>query len=76
MGRPNKFDGLLEEICVTWGFCGSTKHVTHYIPDHGQVTANQFATWVLLAEEFTKPFPNHWMQNLAYALANTWVRTL
>ena len=47
MARPNKFDGMLHEYCVILGFCGSVRdckplHVTDFIPETGQVSADEF----------------------------------
>jgi len=57
MPKPTKFDGMMHEICVDLGFCGGVvdgdwHHVTQYIPEKGQVSADEFVTWVLLAEGF------------------------
>jgi hypothetical protein len=37
MGRPNAFDGMLDEFCVRFGWCGCVKdgkrlHITDFIP--------------------------------------------
>lgn len=55
MGRPTAFDGMMHEICVGMGFCGSIVdnqpcHITDFIPKTGQVSADQFVLWVLRAE--------------------------
>ena len=55
MGRPTKFDGMMHEVCVGMGFCGSVvngqpRHVIDYIPNSGTVAADQFASWLLEAE--------------------------
>ncbi|MEM7571085.1 MAG: hypothetical protein AAF337_14940 [Pseudomonadota bacterium] len=55
MGQPTAFDGMMREICVEMGFCGSVvdeqpRHVTDFIPKTGQVSADQFVLWVLKAE--------------------------
>lgn len=49
------FNALMQQICGSWGHCGSLQageyvHVTDFIPAWGTVTASQFAEWVLLAE--------------------------
>lgn len=46
---------LLNKICVGSGYCGSEvdgrlRHVDDFIPAEGPVSADQFATWVFLAE--------------------------
>ena len=56
MGKPNKFDGLMHDVCVGWGFCGCVsdagepRHVRYLIPSQGAVTAQQFAEWVVQAD--------------------------
>lgn len=49
------FDALMTFTCVRMGYCGCIKNeqafdVTLLIPDRGVVTADQFAEWVLLAD--------------------------
>jgi|CXWK01.1.fsa_nt_gi hypothetical protein len=48
------FDALMYDVCVRYGYCGSVRdgkltHVARIIPEHGQVTADQFVAWVFLA---------------------------
>lgn len=55
MARTSKFDGMMQEVCVGMGFCGSHKEgkplrVTQFIPAQGRVTAEEFAEWLLTAE--------------------------
>jgi hypothetical protein len=50
MGTPNRFDGLLSEMCVRMGYCGGPGLVTYYVPVQGKVTAEQFVDWVFTAE--------------------------
>lgn len=55
MTKPTIFDGMINEVCVKMGFCGSVvdgepRHVTDFIPKTGPVSAEQFASWVLIAE--------------------------
>ena len=50
-----QYAALLNEVCVGLGYCGCVKddvrsHVDDFIPTAGQVTADQFAEWVVLAE--------------------------
>ncbi len=45
----------MDEVCVGLGYCGSTRdgkrlHVTMFIPDAGDVTADQFVEWLFLAD--------------------------
>ncbi len=55
MARPNKFDGMMHHYCVGLGFCGSVEdgkplHVTDFIPETGQVSADEFVQWILISE--------------------------
>lgn len=55
MGRPNAFDGMLDELCVGLGWCGTVKHgevlhVTRYVPEEGLVTAEEFAAWIIQSD--------------------------
>jgi len=55
MGRPNAFDGMLDEFCVKLGWCGCVKngkplYVTDFIPETGPVSADQFARWLIMAD--------------------------
>ena len=55
MAKPNKFSGMMHDYCALKGWCGSVidgkaTHVTDYIPERGQVSAEQFVTWLLMAE--------------------------
>jgi hypothetical protein len=57
MGHPNAFDGMMHEFCVKLGYCGGVKdgepfHVTHFIPEAGPVSADQFARWLIVADGF------------------------
>ncbi len=52
----NPFSNLVREICVKWGYCGSIRdgnlvHVTLIIPSSGEVDADQFVDWVMLADD-------------------------
>ena len=54
--KNTSFDRLLQEVCVTWGYCGCIKndhtlHVTSLVPSDGPVTADQFVEWVCLADD-------------------------
>jgi hypothetical protein len=46
----------MHDVCVGWGFCGCVseigerKHVTNLIPADGEVTAEQFAEWVIQSD--------------------------
>lgn len=55
MAKPNKFNGMLREYCVDFGFCGSIKnekaiHVTDLIPKTGIISAEDFVEWLCDAE--------------------------
>jgi hypothetical protein len=55
MGHPNAFDGMMQEFCVNLDYCGGVKdgeplHVTHFIPETGPVSADQFARWLIVAD--------------------------
>jgi hypothetical protein len=54
----SRYAALLNEVCVGLGYCGCIKdgeplHVDDFIPDAGLVTADQFAEWVVLADNMT-----------------------
>jgi hypothetical protein len=45
----------MQEVCVELGYCGTIKegkvsHVDFYVPSQGQVSADEFVEWVILAE--------------------------
>ena len=47
---------LQDKVCVGLGYCGTMKngkplHVDDFIPSSGMVTAEQFAEWVILADD-------------------------
>jgi hypothetical protein len=50
------FSRLMSFACVGMGYCGSVtpegepSYVTDYFPTEGEVTADQFVEWLLLAE--------------------------
>ncbi|MER8425207.1 hypothetical protein [Mesorhizobium sp. M0435] len=55
MKAKNRFDSLMHAVCVGHGYCGGRHgdkfmHVTDFIPQAGDVTADQFVEWVFLAE--------------------------
>jgi len=55
MSENKDFHALIRAICVGYGCCGSLqddgwRHVTHYIPERGYVTADDFIDWVFMAE--------------------------
>lgn len=53
---PNRdYARLMDKVCVGLGYCGCVKngkplHVDDIIPSYGMVTADQFAEWVILAD--------------------------
>jgi hypothetical protein len=49
------FDALMHAVCAGHGYCGGMHgdkfmHVTHFIPQTGKITADQFVEWVFIAE--------------------------
>jgi hypothetical protein len=51
------YNTLIYDICARMGWCGSVvdgkpRHVDHYIPGNGEVSADQFVEWVFLAEGY------------------------
>lgn len=55
MSDRSPIDGLMHEVCVERGWCGSVsqgqrKHVTDFLPNEGAVTAEQFALWLFEAD--------------------------
>ncbi len=71
------FDALMTHACVKMGYCGCTKneqalHVTLLIPDRGVVTADQFAEWVLLADN-TNPNTD-WRSKHKTALRDAFIK--
>lgn len=54
---PNRdYARLQNKVCVGLGYCGTVKngktlHVDDIIPSYGMVTAEQFAEWVILADD-------------------------
>ena len=73
MPKPNKFDGMLHECCVGYGWCGSivdgkSRHVTDFMPTFGVVTADEFVSWLLTADGVDP--------NQASSQVNMWKRDL
>jgi hypothetical protein len=69
--RESAYTALLQEVCVSLGYCGGVKdgvplHVDDFIPQTGSVTANQFAEWVVLAENLT-PMTNPHLEQIRQA---------
>lgn len=69
MTKPTIFDGMLNEVCEKMGFCGSVvdgeaRHVTDFIPKTGTVSAEQFASWVLIAEGMSPELERAFRQDL------------
>ena len=55
MSGSRNDDSLRHEVCVGQGWCGGTvdgkpAHVDDFIPESGQVTAEQFVDWLFRAE--------------------------
>ena len=49
------FDALLEWLCPGMGYCGGPvdgepRHLINYLPEAGEVAAEDFAHWAFLAE--------------------------
>lgn len=60
---------MMHELCVGLGFCGGIvdgepRHVTDYIPKQGEVSADEFVYWLLLAEGFDPQLENSWKKEL------------
>ena len=58
------YAALLHEVCVRLGYCGCIKddkplHVDDFIPEAGLITADQFAEWVVLADNLTPSTSPH-----------------
>lgn len=56
--QKSRYSALLQEVCVRLGYCGCVKngevlHVDSFIPASGLVTADQFAEWVVLADNLS-----------------------
>jgi hypothetical protein len=64
-----RYDALMDEVCVGWGFCGCIKegralHVDFIIPSEGPVTADQFVEWVFLADDVNpNSEPDRWQRH-------------
>jgi hypothetical protein len=63
----SRFDALMNEVCVGWGYCGCIKdgeplHVDSFIPSKGPVSADQFVEWLFLAEDLDPSLrpTEHW----------------
>lgn len=55
MSEQVAFDALMHEVCVERGWCGSVvggepSHVTDFLPESGEVTADQFVMWLFAAD--------------------------
>jgi|JI6StandDraft_1071083.scaffolds.fasta_scaffold350185_2 hypothetical protein len=55
MSGSTNFESLMHDVCVGQGWCGGTvdgkpAHVDDFIPESGQVTAEQFVDWLFRAE--------------------------
>ncbi|MCT7662863.1 hypothetical protein [Shinella kummerowiae] len=55
MSENKDFHALLRAICVGYGHCGSLQddgyvHVTHFVPERGKVSVDDFIDWVFMAE--------------------------
>ena len=59
-GSKFAYNRLQEAVCNGMGFCGSVvdgkpSHVDDYIPESGEVTADQFIDWLFKAEGMGYP---------------------
>ena len=68
VGSKN-YEALMHEVCVKRGWCGGIvdgkpTHVDHFIPESGQVTAEQFVDWLFQADGMD-PFvePEIWQKH-------------
>lgn len=55
MSGSKSYNSLMHEVCVKWGWCGGIvdgkpTHVDDFIPESGQVTAEQFVEWLFRAD--------------------------
>ena len=79
MGRPNVFDGMLDEVCVKLGWCGCVKngkplHVTDFIPETGPVSADQFARWLIMADGLDTDQPTSEIRRSIHRLKAVFVK--
>jgi len=61
-----RLDWLLEDVCVDFGFCVSLKSAV-LLREDKQLTAQDFADAVLIAEGMTPEYEKHWRNALADA---------
>ena len=64
MKRASRFNALMREVCVSMGWCGSfvddqPLHVDMFIPESGQVSADQFVDWLFEAEGLAGEAESH-----------------
>lgn len=55
MNGLKNYEAMIREVCVEQGWCGGMvdgkpTHVDDFIPETGQVSAEQFSDWLLRAE--------------------------
>jgi hypothetical protein len=55
MSGSQNYESLMREVCVERGWCGGIvdgkpTHVDDFIPESGQVTAEQFVDWLFRAD--------------------------
>lgn len=55
MNGDPRYNALMEEVSVQYGWCGGIvndkpSHVDDFIPASGQVSASQFVEWLFLAD--------------------------
>src|SRR4051812_32850342 len=81
MAAEPGYDALIYEVCVVWGFCGSTKddiplHVDLFIPPSGPVTADQFVEWVFLADNHNPNLKTERSQGIKSGIREAFIRHL
>ncbi len=64
MKPQNAYEALMEDVYVGLGYCGCIKrdrpmHDDFLIPPYGPVTADQFAEWVILADNMNPNTDGH-----------------
>lgn len=64
MTERSPYEALMHDVCVGLGYCGCIKHdrpmhVDFLIPPYGPVTADQFAEWVILADNMNPNTDGH-----------------
>jgi hypothetical protein len=79
MGRPNAFDGMLDEFCARLGWCGCVKdgkplHIADFIPETGPVSADQFVRWLIIADGLDPDQPTSEIRRSIHRLKGVFVK--